>query len=126
MLKLIFSIIALTIATGTFGQENLKYQKPPSEILELVDIELAPSVMMDDEKTVLILRYRDPFKSIAGLSQKEMRLAGLRIDPVTNIGSRTRYYNNIKNQKFIREESRSNTNQISSLQSSNVKLLMVS
>ena len=96
MLKLIFSIIALTIATGTFGQENLKYQKPPSEILELVDIELAPSVMMDDEKTVLILRYRDPFKSIAGLSQKEMRLAGLRIDPVTNIGSRTRYYNNIK------------------------------
>jgi len=39
---------------------------------------------------------RDNYKSIEELSQEELRLAGLRIDPKTNIGSRTRYYNNIQ------------------------------
>ena len=43
-----------------------------------------------------ILRYRDSFKTIAELSEEELRLGGLRINPQTNIGSRTTYYNNIK------------------------------
>jgi len=78
------------------SQEQLGYQKPPKEILELVDIERAPSVRMDDNKEHLILLYRNTYKSIAELSQEELRLGGLRIDPKTNIGSRVTYYNNIR------------------------------
>ena len=44
----------------------------------------------------MILLYRDYYKTIEELSEKELRLAGLRINPKTNIGSRTNYYNNIK------------------------------
>ena len=40
--------------------------------------------------------YRNQYKSIEELSKDELRLAGLRIDPKTNIGSRTTYYNNIQ------------------------------
>ena len=44
----------------------------------------------------MLLIYRDGYKSIADLSIKEMRLAGLRINPVTNIGSRVTYFNEVK------------------------------
>lgn len=82
------------------AQENLNYQKPSKEILDLVDIELAPSVVMDAEKEWMIFLYRDPYISITELSQEELRLGGLRIDPKTNIGSRTYYYKNVKVQKM--------------------------
>ncbi|MEN8228197.1 MAG: hypothetical protein ABFS38_08590, partial [Bacteroidota bacterium] len=50
------------------------------------------------------LLYRDAFKTIAELSQKEVRLAGLRIDPATNIGSRVTYYNNIEIMHMLWEQ----------------------
>lgn len=82
------------------GQVKLDYQKPSQEILELVDVPLAPSVLMDNDKQYMLLLYRDAYKTIDELSRKEMRLGGLRIDPVTNIGSRTTYVNNLKIQKL--------------------------
>ncbi len=81
--------------TPVQAQENLPYQKPSQEILTLVDVPTAPIVRIDDQKEYMVLMYRDAFKSIEELSREEMRLGGLRIDPVTHIGSRTRYYNNI-------------------------------
>ena len=94
MKKLIFSIVILVFAFG-FSQEKLTYQKPTKEILELVDAPLAPSVLITDDGNYMVLLYRDYYKTIAELSETELRLAGLRINPKTNIGSRTNYYNNI-------------------------------
>ncbi len=79
-----------------FSQENIGYQKPPAAILDLVDAPLAPSVMINDSGEQMVLLYRDYYKSIAELSETELRLAGLRINPKTNIGSRTNYWNNVK------------------------------
>lgn len=78
------------------AQEKLTYQKPSQEILELVDAPLAPNVWATDNGKHLILMYQDYYKTIEELSEKELRLAGLRINPMTNIGSRTNYSNNIK------------------------------
>ena len=91
----IFSVF-LFVCSNVYTQEKLIYQKPPKEILELVDVEFPPQVLLDDKEEFMILLQRNQFKSIEELSQKELRLAGLRIDPKTNIGSRTNYYNNIK------------------------------
>ena len=100
MKKIILPFLVLFLIAGNLlSQEKLTYQKPPQEILELVDAPLAPSVLIDSKGENAILLYRDAFKSIAELSETEMRLAGLRINPVTNIGSRTTYYNNIKVKK---------------------------
>ena len=77
------------------AQEKLSYQKPSEEILELVNAPLAPSVLITDDGKYMVLLYRDYYKTIAELSETELRLAGLRINPKTNIGSRTNYYNNI-------------------------------
>lgn len=97
MKKIIFSLTMFLFLTGnSFGQVNLDYQKPPEEILKLIDVPLAPSTLIDSDAEKIVFLYRDQFKSIAELSEEEMRLAGLRINPVTNISSRATYFNNIQ------------------------------
>jgi len=95
MKKIVFIAFVLT-SIFAFTQENLGYQKPPEAILDLVDAPLAPSVLINESGEQMVLRYRDYYKSIEELSEIELRLAGLRINPKTNIGSRTNYWNNIK------------------------------
>ncbi len=95
MKRIIYLLLFLAI-TSANAQENLSYQKPSSEILDLVDVKLAPSVLIDESKEFMVLRYRDSYKTIAELSEVELRLGGLRINPQTNIGSRTNYYNDLK------------------------------
>ncbi|MBT8237738.1 MAG: prolyl oligopeptidase family serine peptidase [Croceitalea sp.] len=95
-MKKIFTAFLLFLSITLFAQENLEYQKPSKEILDLVDAPLAPTVLITDDGNHMVLLYRDYYKSIAELSEIELRLAGLRINPKTNIGSRTNYYNNIK------------------------------
>ena len=95
MKNLLLFLFLCSLALST-AQENLNYQKPSNEILDLVDAPLAPSVQITDDGKNMLLLYRNQYKSIAELSEQELRLAGLRINPKTNIGSRTNYYNNIE------------------------------
>src|SRR5690554_7965425 len=94
-MKHLFSLLLLFSITQIYAQESLTYQKPPQEILELVDVQRAPSVLMDEGKNYLILMSRNAYESIEDLSQEELRLGGLRIDPKTNIGSRVTYFNKL-------------------------------
>jgi dipeptidyl aminopeptidase/acylaminoacyl peptidase len=92
-----FCLLLMTVSSAFVIAKTTSqgYQKPPKEILDLVDVKLAPRVILDDSKSTMVFLYRDSFKTIEELSQQEMRLAGLRIDPKTNIGSRINYYKNI-------------------------------
>ncbi|WP_321280660.1 prolyl oligopeptidase family serine peptidase [Marinifilum fragile] len=95
-MKRLIYVLLFFVALNVSAQNNIDFQKPPKEILELADVERAPSVILDNQKENMILLYRSAYKTIEELSQEEMRLGGLRIDPKTNIGSRTSYSNNIK------------------------------
>ncbi len=44
----------------------------------------------------MLLSYRNTYKTLDDLNQEEMRLAGLRINPITNISSTVTYINNLK------------------------------
>lgn len=105
-MKKIILFAFLLISTLAFSQENLEYQKPPKEILELVDIQRAPWVLLNDDRDFMVLIYRNQYKSIEDLSKDELRLAGLRIDPKTNIGSRTTYYNNLQVKNLTEKQSK--------------------
>ena len=105
MFKKWIALWLVVLAGQSFAQDALTYQKPPKEILNLVDVTLAPSTLMDDAQNNMVLLYRDNYKSIEALSKEELRLAGLRIDPTTNIGSRVTYYNDLKVQKVGSDES---------------------
>jgi dipeptidyl aminopeptidase/acylaminoacyl peptidase len=78
------------------SQIDLAYQKPSTEILDLVEAPLPPLVRMNTAGTTAILLYRNVYKTIGELSEKEMRLAGLRINPTTNIASRQHYFFSFK------------------------------
>lgn len=96
MKKIILILACILIFIPVHSQENLKYQVPPDKILELVDAPLAPGILMDRDAEYMVMVYREKYKSIAELSENELRLGGLRINPATNIGSRTTFYNNLE------------------------------
>lgn len=97
MKKLLLLLSFLSaVSFDLFAQEELVYQKPPKEILDLADFERAPTLMIDNKKTKMLFLYRNTYTTLEQLSEKEMRLAGLRINPATNISSMTRYSTNLK------------------------------
>lgn len=78
------------------GQENLAYQLPPESILQLADYQRAPSVSVDNRREYMVFSYRNTYKSLDDLNQEEISLAGLRVNPATNISSSITYINNLK------------------------------
>ncbi|MBW3519540.1 S9 family peptidase [Flavobacterium sp. NKUCC04_CG] len=94
------SLLGLFLSTTMLAQENITYQKPSKEILALTDFERAPTVSMDSKKEYLLLSYRNTYKTLEELNEEEMKLAGLRINPITNISSTVTYINNLKIRKI--------------------------
>jgi dipeptidyl aminopeptidase/acylaminoacyl peptidase len=98
-LKIILFLF-LNLGLVASAQENVTYQKPSKSILDLADYERAPSVSMDTKKEYMLLSYRDTYKTLDDLNQEELRLAGLRINPVTNISSTVTYVKKLKLRKI--------------------------
>ena len=100
MKKIKQTLLALLLATAPMiAQENITYQKPSKEILQLADYDRAPTVSMNTSKEWMVLSYRNTYKSLDELNQDELRLGGLRINPNTNISSTASFINNIKIKK---------------------------
>ena len=92
--------IALLCIVFASAQENITYQKPSAEIMRLADFERAPAVMMNSNRDWMVFSYRDTYKSLDDLNQEEMKLAGLRVNPMTNISSSITYVNNLKTRRL--------------------------
>jgi len=75
MKQIIYLFFILSL-TNLRAQEGVKYQKPPQEILELVDVPMAPYVTLDENKSYMVMLFRDAYKTIEDLSQEELRLGG--------------------------------------------------
>lgn len=90
--------------TKNRAQANLSYQLPPKSILQLADYQRAPQVTIDTKKEYMLLSYRATYKSLDDLNQQEMSMGGLRINPVTNIGSAINYIINLKVRKVSAKE----------------------
>ena len=96
MKKMLLSILfILFFIHFSIAQIDIAYQKPPAEILELADAPVTPSVMMNDNGTVFVLLYRSRYIGIDELSEPELKLAGLRINPLTNNSSRGQNFNDV-------------------------------
>jgi len=93
--KYLLTLISLVLVLNSFSQLNLTYQTPPEEIMELADVKLPPQVYITEKGDYGLLLYRKQYKVIEELSETELRLGGLRINPVTNISSRERYQSNL-------------------------------
>lgn len=103
----LFSVLVFW-TLNTSAQQNLGYQTPHKSIMDLIDVDLPPSTYMDTDKNYMLLLSRNQYKTIEELSQQELRLAGLRIDPKTNIGSRTTYFNKIQIKSLKKKNAKTN------------------
>lgn len=82
---------------SAFAQDNTGYQVPPKPLADLVTAPPTPTVSVDSKgKWMLISERNTATTTIAELSQPELRIAGLRINPATNGPSRAVYVNNLK------------------------------
>lgn len=87
-----FSLLPLFIfVSGVFqsqAQENLTYQKPPGEILELLEAKNTPAVQFNRKADKMLLLERPDFITIEEAAQPIVGLAGLRVNPSnsTSIG----------------------------------------
>ena len=87
--KLFLSIASASIlSSGLNSQEPVKYQLPPQEIIRIVDAPVTPGVSVSPDKVNILVIERPPIITINELSEEELRLAGLRINPGTSGPSR--------------------------------------
>lgn len=68
--------------------ESVRYQTPPKAIADIADAAPTPGVVVDPARAWLLLMERPSMPLIAELSQEELRLAGIRMNPATNARSR--------------------------------------
>jgi dipeptidyl aminopeptidase/acylaminoacyl peptidase len=90
-MKQTFLFVALALASLAARAQDLPYQLPPKAIATLAETPPTPRVSISpDGQWMLQLDVQD-MPTIADLSQPELRLAGLRINPRTNGPSRVTY-----------------------------------
>ena len=64
MAKSLIKLLLIFVCLNGYAQQNLTYQKPSKEILELADADLAPGVQIDSKGEHMVLLYRNQYKSI--------------------------------------------------------------
>ncbi len=83
---LLFCIVL--IYSNALAGSNEGYQLPPKPVADLIDAPWTPSVSISPDKKWMLLTQYPGYPSIEEVAQKELRIAGLRINPKTNGPSR--------------------------------------
>lgn len=82
------------------AQDALTYQTPPKALADLVTVPPTPNVSVSSRGDYLLILERAANPTIAELSQPELRLAGLRMNPANNGPSRATYLTGLKLKKL--------------------------
>ena len=90
MKKISLFVFLLLLTAQTFAQ-NAAYQKPPKDVLDVLNAPAIPSTSISPAKNKILLIEPMIYPSISELSQPMLRIAGLRINPLTNGSHRQSY-----------------------------------
>lgn len=91
MKQIIITTILLIIPWLGFSQKQINYKTPPKEIVDLLDAQKTPKVLIDPTGQWLLQMGNPGLCSIQDLAQPELKIAGLRISPLINGKSRASY-----------------------------------
>ena len=94
-----FLIGFFIILTYSVHAQESGYMQPPQAIVDIVDDPVAPSVYSSPDKEWILYAQRSPLPTIEELSQPELRIGGLRINPMIFSRSRTRPFISLRAQK---------------------------
>jgi len=94
-------LLAFFLTTGiAAAQTDVPFQKPPKEILELADVAQPPRVITDRHNRYMVFLTRPNYKTLQELSEPELKLAGIRVNPQNHNQARTMSYTMISLQEF--------------------------
>lgn len=88
------------------AQEDASYKMPPKAIADLIDAPPTPSTSISPDNQWVLLLNRPNLPSLEEVAQEELRIAGIRINPMTNGSSRSSYYNGMKLKPLAGEKGR--------------------
>ena len=94
--KLRIGIVGIFLFTGGLSTAQTSYQTPPQSIADLFNAEPTPSVAFSKDGNLMLVLERSGAPSIEDLSQPELRIAGIRINPAISGQSRAGSYHNVK------------------------------
>ena len=77
-------LASLVLAPSLLRADEVLYQKPPKEVLDVLNAPATPTLAVNPTKTYATLSVAERYPSIAEVSEPMLRLAGMRIDPRTN------------------------------------------
>src|SRR5579864_6324816 len=85
MRSTLFLLVTAGIAaTIPVAADQLPYQKPPKEVLDILNAPTLPALSVNATHTYATLSQAERYPSIAEVSEPMLRIAGIRIDPRTN------------------------------------------
>ena len=93
-------LLCVSVFSGTLtlaaAQDAPTYQTPPKALADLVTVPPTPGVSVTTKGDRMLILERASAPSIAELAQPELKLAGLRINPLNNGPSRVNYITGLK------------------------------
>ncbi|GAB3998372.1 S9 family peptidase [Spirosoma daeguense] len=93
-------LAGLTFSFSGYAQDATSYQTPPKALADLVTVPLTPNVSMSAKGDMMLLLEQAAVPGIDELSQPELKLAGLRLNPANTGPSRARYVTGLKLRKL--------------------------
>lgn len=78
------------------AQDSMGYQRPPQEIVDLVEAPTTPSVTFAQNGTLALLFEQPSYPSLQEVSQPILGLAGLRLNPISNSSAVTHFFSGIR------------------------------
>jgi len=89
-------LLLFLICIPLSASDNSGYKLPPKPIADLIDAPWTPRISLSPDGQWILLMQYPGYPSIEEVSQPELRLAGLRINPRTNGPSRGWYFTDLK------------------------------
>src|SRR4051812_20278115 len=93
-IRCLVALIVVMLPTLVFGQGT--YQKPPKEIMDVLDAPAIPATSISPDRTKIALLEPLRYPPIADLAQPMLRLAGTRVNPNNNGPHLQQYFVSMK------------------------------
>ncbi len=71
------------------------YQLPPNSVVDIIDAKLEPIVSLSPDSNWMLFMELDAMPDISDLARRQLKLAGVRIDPLANARFQTSWYRGI-------------------------------
>ncbi|QHV95070.1 alpha/beta hydrolase family protein [Spirosoma endbachense] len=102
-------ILGSTFSLVSRAQDAPTYQTPPKVLADLVTVPPTPTVRMSAKGDMMLIFEQASVPTIAELSQPELKLAGLRLNPANSGPSRMPYITGLKLKKLTDKDEKAIT-----------------